>query len=194
MQVTLYDPKDPERMPPHRIVIDAMGRGHFEYSSYDDSRERAHREDPAEHSLYPCACCNWKDPTVKKARAKKLKVLNRFLRTGKLPPFKLSICGKSRIPRMMSDEEAAKVVLPFPPLQYKTCGAALHHFPKDGVIERVASRYLKAMGETKQSTKGATSSWSCGCKVMSYVTASTEEQCYPCGRHRGAFEGTEDND
>ena len=109
MQVTLYDPKDPERMPPHRIVIDAMGRGHFEYSSYDDSRERAHREDPAEHSLYPCACCNWKDPTVKKARAKKLKVLNRFLKTGKLPPLPRPPQG--RIPKMLTDEEAARVVL-----------------------------------------------------------------------------------
>ncbi|KKK54659.1 hypothetical protein LCGC14_3082460, partial [marine sediment metagenome] len=78
MQVTLYDPKDPERMPPHALVQDADSV-RWSYAERKDA-ERRHREElekGEERRLYHslCACCDWKDPAVKKARAKKLKVL-----------------------------------------------------------------------------------------------------------------------
>ncbi|KKM64976.1 hypothetical protein LCGC14_1495860 [marine sediment metagenome] len=193
MQVTLYDPKDPERVPPHAMVQDAEPPSlRWSYEEQKDA-ERRHREElekGEERRLYhwPCACCDWKDPGVKKARAKKLKVLNRFLKTGKLPPVKVSSCGKARTPRKMTDAEAARIVLPDPPLRYKTCTAALTMQPEDKIIKDACSRYLEAMGETR---RDGGDTWTCGCKI----TRSYEEQhCDPCERHRGAFEGTENNE
>ncbi len=185
MQVTLYDPKDPERLPPHRLADDALWPSQ-QAPSWE--QERNHTRDPEHYVLYPCACCNWKDPWVKKARTKKLKVLNRFLKTGKLPPLKQSVCGQARTPRKMTDAEAARIVLPFPPLQYKTFAAGLTMQPGDYWIEKPCSRYLETMGE-ERSEGGDT--WTCGCKVTNYEGG---QSCNPCQRHRGAFEGTEDND
>ena len=189
MQVILYDPKDPKRMPPHMPVFDA-------YRSDDpgplEERVKLHQQRMADGEEDPyrftCGCCDWKHPAVKKARAKKLKVLNRFLRTGKLPPFKLSTCGQARTPRKLTDAEAARIVLPLPPLRYKTCTAGLTMQPGDYWIEKPCSRYLETMGE-ERSEGGDT--WTCGCKVTNYEGG---QSCNPCQRHRGAFEGTEDNE
>ncbi len=188
MDLILYDPKDPVFPPPHEPVFDALRASD---SGPLEARVEQHQERIAagvdDPYCFICAACNWNDPAVKKARAKKKKALDKFIKTGKLPPLKLPRLGVSRIPKALTDEEAGRIVLPDPPTQYKTCTAGIYRHPDDKWIKDPCSRYLEAMGETRRDGGG----WTCGCKVTRVYEGG--QACDPCERHRGAFEGTEDN-
>lgn len=143
MHTKLFNPRDPKRLPPHRLVVDALRPSELRWLTPEkiEEREREHRSDPEKHSLWPCAACHWHDPAVKKVRAKKLKALRRFERTGRLPPLRRPK-SKARIPKPLTDKEAARIVLPRSPSP-KIWAPRIEEIEGDPV-----ARYTELMGGT----------------------------------------------
>jgi hypothetical protein len=186
MDVILYDPKDPIFPPPHKTVVDALRERDYEYTTFDDrlGMEKKHQEEieagkDSGYRGWPCAACDWKRADVRKIRERKKKALMRFIRTGKLPPLRSTA---TKFPKRMTEEEAAKVVLPMPPHLY----GRLRMMPEDFVIEDVHRRYLEAMGETcsRSDPKAHDAKWSCGCKTNPHGYGDGVQSCE---RHRRAM-------
>jgi hypothetical protein len=197
VELILYSPEDPESMPPHKLVRDALETSLSEAEIL--SVERKHeaclrgellgtrdenswaesctgKADCPQHRLSYCAACDWTKPAVRKRRQEKKARLEAFRRSGKFPPGWLMPKGPAgRIPKMLSDKEARKVVLP----DYFKTRSILEYAPEDRILERAAERYLELMGFERRNEHPLTGvvEWSCGC-----------ETCPPSGRVRKVCE------
>lgn len=204
VQVILYDPQDPVFPPPHKFVIELLGKRDYQNPKSfaelqaSESRHQAcllgelreeklyNRSCTADdrcpvHRIYPCAACDWTKPQVAALRVKKKRALRAFELTGKLPP------------------------LPKPNWQWpKKYILDAHNLPKlppmpdnpwpptltvwDKTLDNVIPRYLEAMGE-----KPGANGWTCGCVIAPETSYQRATIKTVCEKHRRAIlEGRED--